>query len=121
MKVRHFALPLCAVFLVGSMRCLSGACIPGGPDPDAFRHWRPTLQSRPMLLGLGYGQGKLVAVGNGIYYSTNAAAWLQAVAGGGGVLWSVTYADDLFVAVGRESRAVMTSSNGIDWTVRLSR
>ena len=121
MNVRHFALLLCAVFLVSSMRCLSGACIPGGPDPDAFRHWRPTLPSRPMLLGLGYGQGKLVAVGNGIYYSTNAAAWLQAAAGGGGVLWSVTYADDLFVAVGRESRAVMTSSNGIDWTVRLSR
>ena len=73
--------------------------------------------------GVAFGNNKFVCVGvNGfdhsIYYSPGGITWSLATTGVG-ALYSVVYANGLFVAVG-EAGLVMTSIDGVTWTPQTS-
>jgi len=87
---------------------------PGAPDPEAFHHWRQTLQSDLVISGLAYGDGKWVGVGNGLHYSTNGVDW-QRTDWTGEHYWKAIYAEGVFVAVGQPTFPIMASTNGINW------
>lgn len=68
-----------------------------------------------------YGANKFVSVassgnGNRVMTSTDGNYWVSRTSASNSNWQGITYADNQFVAVG--SNAVMTSPNGIDWTLR---
>ena len=71
------------------------------------------------LLGLAFGAGRFVAVGELglIYTSADAVTWSAAATGITTTLRAVTFADGLFVATGDSGR-VLTSSDGLTWANR---
>ena len=74
-------------------------------------------------LGVAYGSGLFVAVGNGgndrVITSPDGINWTVRSAAGNDDGWlGVTYGNGLFVAVGDTSNRVMTSPDGISWTPR---
>src|SRR5436189_2803322 len=112
MRIRVWV--LCSVLLVALVPYLHTAPIPGAPDPAAFRHWRTTLQSEPVTLGLAHGQGKWVGAGSGLRYSTNGVDWLS-TGWGGDYYYKTIYSEGVFVAVGQNTWSIAASTNGIDW------
>ena len=79
-----------------------------------------TLRSAP-LLGVAYGNGLCVAVGNGgtILTSPDGASWTLRNSGTGKDLYGVAYGNGLFVAVG-EGGIILTSPDGVSWTAQSS-
>jgi len=74
------------------------------------------------LNGVAYGAGRVVVVGGGgsAFVSTNdGSSWAAYPTGASGSLLGVAYGNGQFVAVG-ESGVILTSPNGVDWTLRVS-
>lgn len=81
-----------------------------------------TFPTFAALIGVAYGGGQYVAVGDGffnnsfkIFSSSNALDWSNRLSGAGYALYGITHANGYFTAVGSFGR-VLNSSNGIDWT-----
>ena len=89
------------------------ALVAGGADPLSAWHRRDPAPDA--LLGVAFGRGVFIAVGdNGaILRSTNALDWVQATSPVRSPLRSVTCSEELFVAVG--DGVVLTSPDGEQW------
>lgn len=75
---------------------------------------------------IAYGNGKYVAVGGDPTYraatSSNGTSWTRNAALGG-TWWDIAFGNGIFVAVGTASggpplRTIMTSTDGVNWTLR---
>jgi hypothetical protein len=73
---------------------------------------------------VSYGNGRFVVVGSGsdyVMYSDDGVNWATTTAGESHAWLSVTYGNGLFVAVSNTGTyRVMTSPDGINWTIRAS-
>jgi hypothetical protein len=69
------------------------------------------------LIGVAYGNGLFVAVGDDgtILTSPDGVSWTQRTSGTGNLLEGVTYGNGLFVAVGKDG-TILTSPDGVSWT-----
>jgi len=103
----------------------------GVPQPPAASAWSVARQGMSTQLGLAYGAGVYVSVGdNGdVWTSPTGTTWTQrsVPAAAGGVpylLYGVTYGGGQFVAVGSccgpafADAVILTSPDGITWTER---
>ncbi len=73
------------------------------------------LEGQADVHDVGYGNGRYVAVGDGMYMltSSDGLAWESAPAH---PLWGVTFAQGIFVAVGGVGGVISISEDGIGWT-----
>ena len=79
--------------------------------------WQPVaVGTIGRFYGVAYHAGQFVAVGEGIWTSTNALDWTQRRAE---YLYGITWANGYFVAVGW-SGSILTSVDGITWLDRIS-
>ncbi len=85
-------------------------------SPDGTT-WTPQNSGPSNLYGVTWTGSQYVAVGNGIYVSSDAAHWTRTSYAG--IFYSVIWTGNQLVAVGANG-AVMTSPDGIAWTVRNS-
>jgi hypothetical protein len=72
--------------------------------------WQPT--------GIAYGNNVWVVVGTGgkIYWTTDRTTWISATSHTTGSLYSIRYANGIFIVNGTDT--ILTSTNGITWTTR---
>jgi len=77
--------------------------------------WKRTWCHTSALRALACGGGTCVAVGLGVFSSTDGLSWTPRAEGVVANLQAVTWTGNRFVAVGRGAAPIMTSPDGIDW------
>lgn len=105
--------------------------VPGGEHAIEFSvsgplgrwFWRNPLPNGMPLRGIGYGKGRLVAVGDGgtILTSSDGHQWVARDSGTTEDLWDVSQAAGTFVAVGGrypDTGVLLTSVDAIHWETR---
>ncbi len=83
-------------------------------------NWTPAaIAGEPWLMGITYGAGRFVVVGDGgaVFWSADGTTWTAAGSGTSEDLSSVAFGNGLFVAVGRGG-VLLTSSDGLTWAIQ---
>jgi hypothetical protein len=113
-----------ALYIAGGTRGGATDSIQTSPDGITWTN-RTTANTGQPVLGLAYGNNKIVAVGGSgagttgkIQLSTNGGtAWANVVVANVNTIYAVGYGNGTFVAVGRAG-SIQTSVNGTSWTNR---